>query len=85
MRSCKPQISRLAFIVFLLSTLLSSAAFADKKSDLYTKGIKSMNAGNPQDIMDARDAFCQVSKEDAEYSDGTNKNAKQLCDEMRPL
>src|SRR5579864_8218336 len=82
MESCKPRISRLVLLIFLLSTFLSAAAFADKKSDLYAKGVKSMLAGGSQDVMDARDAFCQVQKEDAEYNDGTNGTAQKLCTDM---
>src|SRR5712671_577081 len=81
MISCRLRINRAPlFALFLL--MLSTTAFADKKGDLYAKGLKSMNAGGAQDVLDARDAFCQLKKEEAEYTDGVNGNAQKLCDDM---
>ncbi len=81
MTSFKLRTNTVLFCAFLLFSCCSTA-FADKKSDLYAKGVKSMNAGGSQDILDARDAFCQVQKEDAEYSDGTNGTSQKLCTDM---
>ena len=83
MKSSKIQTNALLLIsTSLLLAFMPLSAFADKKSDLYAKGVKSMNAGGNQDIMDARDAFCQVKKDDPEYSDGTNSPAQKLCDDL---
>src|SRR5438309_11034835 len=82
MRLSKAPTSRLLFLAVSIAAFLSSSAFADKKSDLYAKGVKSMLAGGSQDVMDARDAFCQVKNEDAEYTDGTNGTAQSLCTTM---
>src|SRR5438270_11333691 len=79
MRSSKVRTSGL---LLLISAFLSPSAFADKKSDLYAKGVKSMLAGGSQDVMDARDAFCQVKNEDPDYTDGTNGSAQNLCTTM---
>lgn len=82
MKSYKAQTNGLLLVASLAMALTPLSAFADKKSDLYAKGIKSMNAGGSQDVIDARDAFCQVKKDDPEYNDGTNANAQKLCDDM---
>src|SRR5438552_19007821 len=85
MTSSKTPTNRMLLIYgVMIATLVFAplSAFADKKSDLYAKGVKSMNAGGSQDIMDAKEAFCQVTKEDPEYSDGTNPPAQKLCGDM---
>src|SRR5438067_9171693 len=84
MTSCKTPTNRMLLIyAFMMATLVFAplSAFADKKSDLYAKGVKSMGAGGNQDLVDARDAFCQLKKDDPEYNDGAG-TVSSLCDQM---
>jgi hypothetical protein len=68
MRSYKVQTS---LLVLLTVTTAAPFAHADKKDDLYIKGNAAVNAG---DSIGARDAFCQLAKDDPEY-----KDAKAQC------
>jgi hypothetical protein len=74
MKSYKAQTNSLLLAASLMLALMPVSALADKKDDLYDKGMKAVSAGHP---IEARDAFCAIAKDDAEY-----KDAQKQCTDM---
>ena len=73
MKSYKAQTNGLLLAAAMVLALVPVSAYADKKDDLYAKGMKAMEAGK---AIDARDAFCAVAKEDPEFKG----DAQKQCD-----
>src|SRR5438094_162410 len=73
MTSFKARTNRFVLLASFVCVLTSVSAFADRKDDLYAKGMKAIDNGK---AIDARDAFCAVAKEDHEFKG----DAQKQCD-----